>query len=173
MKAIKSLFLVLFTTSCLASNLSPKKVETSFTPAEISGVVSITDGSTISLDEIDAQPLLLIFAQETCEVCREETLGFKAAFDEATSKNLRIVTVLVGSIREDAVDWKSADNWEDGVEVPWSVGFEIQPQLFAQLCPNSGTPCSLLQLPGKGVILKHSGLLHAQEVFHLIESEKN
>ncbi len=137
----------------------------------ISGVVALTDGSTIDLAESDTDPLLVIFAQETCDVCRAETVEFKASFDEVSAKNLRIITVLVGSILEDAADWKSASNWEDGAEVPWNVGYESSPQLFTQLCPNSGTPCSLLQLPGKGVILKHSGLLHPDEVINLIESE--
>lgn len=172
MKIVTTL-LILTLTSCLASNISPLEQGISASPAELSGQVTSTEGLVIDLGQERNHPFLLVFAQETCEVCREETIEFKADYQRMLDKNVEIVTVLVGSLEEDALAWKSADNWDDQNEVPWSVGFELRPTLFSALCPNSGTPCSLLQLPGKGVVLKRSGLLHPEEVLQIIDNEGN
>lgn len=172
MKVIKILSLLTLS-SCLATKLEPIKKGTTTIPSALTGEVVTTGGGTVDLSEETLNPRLLIFAQETCEVCREETIAFKASYAEVQAKNLEIITVLVGSLKEDALAWKSADNWEDSSEVPWIVGYELQPLLFSELCPNSGTPCSLLQLPNKGVVLKRSGILHPEEVIEIIENEEN
>lgn len=172
MKQILVFGVMLFFHGCLNSQSVPfESYKTFEVPTELlEGKIDLIDSTQIELKDFSAGPLLLVFASETCSICREETIAFKAEFEKF--ENLKVITLIVGSIKEDAEDWSSADNWEDESAVPWSVGFEFEPHLFSKYCPNSSAPCSLLQLPKQGVVLKRIGKLEPAEVLEVL-SEQN
>ena len=118
----------------------------------LSGVFTLIDGTTVDLEK-QTLPVVLIFASDTCITCAEETDVLVALFKEKGSHptNVRMYTVMVGAILEDAEFWKEM------FEVTWDVGLDPGDKLFRQYCPEGKTPCTLAYTPTTKSLVKFVG----------------
>ncbi len=119
----------------------------------ITGIFTALDGSRVDLSGDSSSIQVLMFVSETCAVCREET---EALVHDRGSRgiptNARFYSVLVGSIAEDAEDWKSS------LGVNWTVGLDPGDSLFRAYCPDLQTPCTILRNPENGKLSAFTGL---------------
>lgn len=126
------------------------------------GLVPLVGGESLDLSSVMDEKVLLIFSAEFCDACREETQAIKDRF--ADFSDFRVLTVLVSTFEKDAEFWASFENWDDEQEVPWDVAFEEETDLLDEYCPNTSPPCTLLSVPGEGIIFKKSGKLELDEI---------
>ena len=122
----------------------------------VEGSLPLAGGGRVELETLRDRPLVLVFASDTCDVCLEETRAFRR--DLAGNDALRIVTALVGAVPEDALEWKRTH------DVPWNVGYDTTLDLFRAYCPGDTVPCTLVQLPQKGLVYRHVGLTTVEEI---------
>ncbi len=129
-------------------------------PQFLTGALSLVGAQPISLEALGAKPLALIFASDTCDVCLEEATNIRDAFDDPAVEpaGVRFVTAMVGIAEEDARAWKH-DN-----RIPWSVGWDEKLELFKTWCGGTTVPCTLIQIPEKGVIFRHTGEVSADQI---------
>ena len=114
-----------------------------------------SDGNSFKVAADPSKVTLLIFGQDTCIVCGEETEHFVASLADpmvAPSK-INMVTLLVGAIVEDA------DYWKFIFDVPWKVGVDTNGQIFKKYCPLNTVPCIIVHDPAKGIVLRHHGAI--------------
>lgn len=130
----------------------------------LSGMAQSLSGGAIDLSSYRDRPLLLIFAGDTCSVCATETAKLIAHQSELTPYNLVIVTILAGS------DHQTAEEWKMDHQVPWTVGFDENLELFQKYCPAGTTPCGFLQRPARGVVLTRSGPIEIDEIKTLLSN---
>lgn len=162
MGTLKTFFIVLLLSGCGVK--ADRLVKTASNPPQLNqqivGVVELTDQSTIDLASITDKPLILVFAQDTCLVCLEEAEGFKKAFQDPTQEpsNVKLISVIAGA------DLQLAQEWKQDHQIPWAVGFDYDLKIFSKYCPEKQTPCTLVQLPGSGVVFQKTGLAHAEEL---------
>lgn len=128
---------------------------------EIKGKFAVTDGSTIDLSALTDKPAVIIFSQDTCAACGQEAdaltkdLGTLSA--EVPSE-VRVFTILVGGIIEDAIAFKSRH------QLPWSVGVDTDASLFKSYCTSVTVPCNVVFLPKRGIVLRKSGTSELAEL---------
>jgi|GEM_PF-3755920 len=109
-------------------------------------------GAAIDLAADSGKIQVLMFVSETCSVCREETEGLvsdRAA--RGVPVNAAFYSVLVGSIAEDAEDWRQS------LGVDWTVGLDPGDALFRSYCSGQLTPCTLLRNPAEGILTALTG----------------
>ncbi|MCB0366591.1 MAG: hypothetical protein H6624_05950 [Bdellovibrionaceae bacterium] len=118
----------------------------------LKGVFTLIGGQKVDL-EAETQPVVLIFASDTCLTCAEETEVLVALFKDKGSlpTNVKLYTILVGAIEEDAVFWREM------FEVTWQVGLDPGDSLFRQYCPEGKTPCTLAYHPDNKSLVKFVG----------------
>jgi hypothetical protein len=123
------------------------------TPQTLAGTFERIDQTTEDLSLSTDKPTVVIFSQDTCEACSEETdtLLSKLAHKTENPTRAHIYTVLVGAIIEDAVAWKQLH------PVPWEVGIDTKSVLFGQYCSVHTVPCVVVYVPGKGIVLTENG----------------
>lgn len=122
------------------------------------------EGGQMDLAAFSDEPLLLMFAGDTCSVCSTETAHLIASQSELSAYNLRIVTILAGS------DRLSASEWAEDHQVPWEVGFDEDLELFEKYCPAGSTPCGFVQRPDEGIVLQRSGPIEISEIQTLLSN---
>ncbi len=126
----------------------------------IHGSFITSEGQTVVVDELLQKPLVLIFAQDTCLACREESemLVRNLASSGGAPTNVDLYTVLVGNILEDAQDFKQS------LGILWSVGFQTGDSFFKSYCPSLTVPCVVVQTPAQGLIFQKSGKFEIEEL---------
>lgn len=114
-----------------------------------------SNGDSFDVVEDAGKVTLLIFGQDTCIVCGEETEHFLGSLNNPLLAPTRInmVTLLVGAIVEDA------DYWKFIFDVPWKVGIDTTGEIFRQYCPLNTVPCIVVHDPLKGIVLRHHGAI--------------
>ena len=120
----------------------------------ISGNLIATDDRTIDLSKDDGLPLVLIFSNDSCSTCAAEAEDIKKTLRIPTQgpTKIHLYTLLNGAIKADAVYWKNIH------QIPWDVGYDENSTLFMKYCPDhTQIPCTLVQVPGQGVLLVHQG----------------
>jgi hypothetical protein len=122
-------------------------------PPALSGTFLTTDLATVDLSREGARPVVLIFSQDTCAACGQEADALRAALRHPTlvPANAGVYSILVGAVLDDAADWKSAHS------VPWTVGMDPDNVLFKRYCATLTVPCSVVYLPGRGIVLQRNG----------------
>lgn len=118
----------------------------------IEGGFNSLEGARVDLTADASKIQVLMFVSETCAVCREETETLVR--DRATrgaATNAVYYSVVLGSIAEDAEDWRH------GLGVDWTVGLDPGDALFRTYCPGLQTPCTLLRNPAEGTLTALTG----------------
>ncbi|MCO5142848.1 MAG: peroxiredoxin family protein [Oligoflexia bacterium] len=147
MAILKSAFILvaIFVTisSCglaLSEKEKNKKIDGEILQTPLTGTFQNIDGGEIDLSSTDGKSQILIFASETCAVCRHEAQNLVSHIAAlGTPTNIKIYTLLVGSYLEDALDWR------EDLAVTWPVGVELGDTLFRKYCPEAQTPCVLIK----------------------------
>jgi hypothetical protein len=126
----------------------------------VSGEVVGTDRQSLILNTFNHLPMVIVFAQDTCTTCRAETLEFRDSLAARTREpsQIKLVTILVGATADDAVDWKETN------QVPWTVAIDGGDLLFRRYCGGGKVPCTLVQLPDKGIVLQKVGASSVAEI---------
>lgn len=116
--------------------------------------------STLDLDSLRDRPLVLVFASDTCDICLAEAEEFRDSLKVAANPPTKVtlVTAMVGAVSDDALVWKE-DN-----RIPWTVAIDENLDLFKQYCGGSTVPCTLVQLPGKGIVFRQIGAVHVKDL---------
>jgi hypothetical protein len=132
-------------------------------PAEqgLEGQLMSSEGSPFSLGEDLNRPTVLIFASEFCISCREEQASFIAALKNPASNptRVRLITVVV-----DLDQIEDLAFWKDEHKIPWTAALDTRDTLFKDHCPERKTPCTLVHVPGKGIVLRHVGITSPESV---------
>ncbi len=126
----------------------------------LTGEVRTSDGAMLDLATLSGGPTVLIFSQDTCAVCGREADHLREALGAAAHEpvNVRLVTILLGAILEDAQDWKALHR------VPWTVAIDPQAQVVASYCAKLTVPCNVVYLPGQGIVLSKNGEASPEEL---------
>lgn len=126
---------------------------------------------TESLEQFKDKPLVLFLATDMCITCSEEAKAFKAHVNQRNLKlsNVDVLTILVGSYYEDADYWQVGVPGDEGHKVPWKVGYQPGDNgtLIRQYCKEETTPCTVVTMPGKGVVLAKTGMVEPAEIERL------
>lgn len=119
---------------------------------QIEGRFSSLDGGEVELATDATKIQVLMFVSETCSVCREETETLvKDRASRGVPTNAAFYSIVVGSIAEDASDWRR------GLGVSWTVGLDPGDALFRRYCPGLQTPCTILRNPTQGTLTALTG----------------
>ena len=145
LKIIVMAFFISLVTACGLT--TPKGVlETNSSeaiPGPLFGNFQSLDGANINLSTGSGRIQVLMFVSETCSVCRAETKHLLE--DRATRgipTNVDFYSILVGSVKDDATDWKTS------LGVNWTVAINPGDALFRAYCkPQLQTPCLVLRNP--------------------------
>lgn len=126
----------------------------------IQGEFISTDENTITLTDQLTKPLVIIFSQDTCVICRAETKMLVETFKAKQNipQNVDIYTVLVGTVLDDVIDFK------DELSIPWLVGFQNSDTFFKDYCPGLKVPCVVVQTPTNGFVFQKTGEFKIQEL---------
>ncbi|MEZ4750900.1 MAG: hypothetical protein R3B54_09850 [Bdellovibrionota bacterium] len=129
----------------------------------LSEVLPTTDEKSIDLASFAEKPLIIIFAEETCLTCLKEAKGFiaylNAELDGTAPNSVQLLHVLVGI--EDP--W-FAQEWKRNTGIVWPVAYEPAVVLKNKLCGKGPLPCTLIQLPKRGLGEPHIGLVTAEKL---------
>lgn len=128
---------------------------------DIAFSVPSTKGGLLEMSSFSDQPTLIMFAQDTCETCGHETdmiVSELRSFGGYVNSDINIITILVGTILDDAL-W-----WEELFEVSWPVGLDDNGTFFQKYCPERTVPCSLIYLPSKGIVYRGHGEISVEEI---------
>lgn len=118
----------------------------------IEGTFTSLEGALVDLTAETSKIQVLMFVSETCSVCREETEALvHDRANRGTPTNAAFYSVVVGSIAEDA------DDWRQGLGVNWTVGLDPGDALFRRYCPGLQTPCTVLRNPDSGTLTALTG----------------
>jgi peroxiredoxin len=121
--------------------------------------VPSTTEETISLDSQLDKPAVIIFAQDTCDVCGHETEMILSHLSSQQQLKISIVTILIGTTMDDA-RW-----WQEMFEVSWPVGVDYKGEYFKQYCPENTVPCMLIYKPGEGVVFTQHGEVSYETIY--------
>ena len=126
----------------------------------LKGSLVFTDGQTVVVNELLQKPLVLIFSQDSCIICRAETKMLVEKFVNlgGPPKNIDLYTVLIATVLEDAQDFKQSFG------IPWGVGFQTNDVLFRSSCPNFKVPCVVVELPTQGFVFQKTGEFQIEEI---------
>lgn len=156
MEIIKYAFLLIALAGCgltlpKEDKSSPLKEEV-LQGDSLKGTFSSLDGGSIDLQADSAKIQVLLFVSETCSVCREETEALVTdRNNRGIPTNAAFYSVVVGSVPQDATDWKNS------LHVNWVVGLDEGDNLFRSYCPDLLTPCAIVRNPSTGIITKFVG----------------
>lgn len=129
----------------------------------LAGIFSLLDGRQADLANLDAsKPSIVYFVSDTCTVCAAETDELVSHFGgKRAPESANIVSIVVGATDRDAQDWS------DEHAVGWTVGYQTPSEnasLLRKYCPAIQTPCVLVSVPDKGVVLAKNGRTGAAEL---------
>ena len=122
-------------------------------------VVGLAD-ERIDLSTYQDMPLVVVFAYDQCEGCAVETEELLASLKNRTvaPENVRIVTIMAHVYPEDAQTWQAIH------KVPWTVALDPGDALFDKFCPSGQTPCTIIQMPGRGIVFRKEDVSTAAEL---------
>ena len=135
-------------------------IPTNETPQFLEGSFVTSDSQTVAINEHLQKPLVLIFSQDSCLVCRAESqmLVEKFAGFGGAPWNVDLYTVLVGAILEDTQDFKQS------LGIQWGVGFQKNDLFFKSYCPTLKVPCVIVQVPTAGLVFQKTGEFQIDEL---------
>lgn len=119
-----------------------------------------TDGSRFSLEDDQNRPTVLVFANEFCGICQDENEHFRDSLSDPSQApaNINLHTVMVGG------DETVATQWKTDYQLPWRVGADPDLELFTEYCPENVTPCTIVHLPGRGIVLRQVNEITRAEI---------
>lgn len=168
LKRILALFLFSTTIAGCARSFEPElgrapiaPSESSFSRDQFSGVMTLEDGTEVNLQDFLDKPLLLFFVSETCLSCREETEALIAQIQtKGQITNLRIISVMIGSLPEDIPFWK--DSFSGALS--WTVAADSDLQLYNRYFNVLRTPSVLFYHPDLEVLKKWQDRIHLEDL---------
>lgn len=120
--------------------------------ASLTGAFTALGGARVNLAADGAKIQVLMFVSETCLVCRAETeVLVRDRASRGVPTNAAFYSVVVGSVAEDAADWR------DSLGVNWTVGVDDGDALFRTYCPELQTPCTVLRNPADATLTALTG----------------
>lgn len=147
MKILLLITLLSLFKACGSDSSPPNRGTDQLMPGEsrtlLEGKLQVVSGKSINLAEMPVQSTVLVFASDTCSVCRAEAIAMRNLFLEegGLPTNINLFTSVIGGFEEDARDWKEA------LEISWDVTFEEGDKVFRKLCPELQTPCVVIANP--------------------------
>ena len=128
----------------------------------LTGRLVTTDAKPIDLAAANDLPVVLIFSQDTCIICGQEAAALRDSLKKQFSPTkIHLLTVLVGANPDDASDWKQSHR------VFWDVAVDGRGELFKRYCSQLTVPCSIVQVPGKGIVFRHNGAVEFKDFLTL------
>lgn len=129
----------------------------------LAGKLRVGD-QTVDLGGLTSKPLVLLFASDTCEICLAESLAIRRSLPDPTKAPTRVglFTAIVAVGSSDAFAWKKEN------KIPWPVGHDEKLELFKKWCGGGSVPCTIVQMPDRGIVLRHKGELSTAEIQKLI-----
>lgn len=127
----------------------------------LDGTFVTPDNARINLADDEGLPTVLVFSTDACLVCRHEAKAFRDSLADSTvaPTKIKLYSVLVGAIPEDATDWK------DDLELPWTVGLDDAANtLYEKYCGGSQVPCTIVHVPSRGIVLSRIGEVTVAEI---------
>ena len=119
----------------------------------LDGYYTDLNGSVIDFKTLEDSTTVLIFAQDTCQICSEEAFHLSDYVNlKGLPSHFKLRHMLVSSVIEDAVDW-TADH-----KITWPVGV-VEADLFRNYCPAQQVPCVIIFKPNLGITFQHTGVV--------------
>lgn len=135
--------------------------ESNFSRDQFAGLMTLEDGTRLNLQDLLDKPLLLFFVSETCLSCREET---EALIGQILTKgqitNLRIVSVMIGSLPEDIPFWKDSFSGP----LSWTVTADPDLNLYTRYFSVLRTPSVLFYHPDLEILKTWQDRTHLEDL---------
>jgi len=124
----------------------------------VEGAVQTLAGAAADFPKIGLKPRLIVFSQDTCLACAEETQHMLEEVQRrgGLPSRFEIFTLLIGTALEDAQIWR------DDFRIPWPV-FVAGSEFFLNYCRDGLVPCLVYETPISGVERQHTGVLAPSE----------
>ena len=147
-----------------ADNKSKRETSSPYNPqtakddsSRIEGDFLTTEDKTLSLSTFEKRPVIVMISAWGCRSCAEETKKLKEHLQAKMNgkklpTNVDIVTILLSSSKEDAVDWQTSEG------IPWTVGYQTDSQIITKYCKAMVTPCTLIRMPFQGIVFAQNGV---------------
>lgn len=129
-------------------------------PLYFKGEFQSSQGHWIDLQSEVTKPVIIIFSQESCLVCRKEAQVINTYFEKMghLPTNIQIYTLLVGAYLEDT------HNFKEELGISWTVGYQESDELFRSYCPAGKVPCVIVQTPEAGFVFQKTGEFSIEEI---------
>ena len=158
MESLKFFILIILLASCGVKREVAQAPEierfTQLQLREFSGVFQDLSGNNISIQNF-SRPTILIFASETCSVCRKEGRLLAETFKKeglTQPSNVDFYTIMVGNdFPEDA------EFFARSLGIEWAMGVNTNDEIFIRLCRETVTPCIVTFHPQKQTVYKFIG----------------
>ncbi len=134
----------------------PDRGEEDFKPG-VTLNLELISGELLEVNSMQ-KPLVMIFAQDTCETCGKETEMLVNKLSGIDQLNVNLVTILIGTALEDA-RW-----WAEMFEVSWPVALDFKGEYFKRYCPQTTVPCIVIVTPDVGVVVRHHGEMSYEQM---------
>ena len=76
---------------------------------------------------------------------------------KANPTKINLYSIVAFSEQLDAQDWVEA------LKPVWKVGYDVDGSVFKKYCQHT-TPCTVVNLPDQGIVLRHTGLTTIEEL---------
>lgn len=133
----------------------------------LDAVVALAAGGNSDLRVDGGRPTVLLFAQDSCATCAEETRVWKSHLTARPERlaAINLYTVLVGA---DAVD---AEDWNRAHDIPWKLGIDRELSLFQRFFAiGRPVPSVVVFSPQAGILLRDSREVAPDEVFSRLDA---
>ncbi len=170
MEALKFAIFALVLSGCgvkLKKDLSPLRLPPISRGENLRGAFLGLDGQSQSLENDNGKPTVLVFAQFFCEECILESEHFRDSLADpmVAPSRINLITILVGDRQTDLNNsLADAADFKRIYALPWTVGADPQAELFPLYCPENLTPCTVVQIPGRGIVMRKVGLSSRSEI---------
>ena len=131
----------------------------------LEGTFFTTEAQPLQLALFDKRPVIVMISAFGCQSCAEETRKLKEYFAKRLAGkipgNVDMITILLNSVVEDAKDWQNSQG------IPWLVGYQTDDQVITRYCKAMTTPCTVVRMPGQGVVFAQNGVAAPELLEHL------
>lgn len=128
----------------------------------ITGQYQALSGEVVGLSAVTKNARVMTFSTSSCLTCREEAEEISGFIQEhgARPTKVELVTIMVGDVIEDLIGEDAFFQWG---ELPWTIGMDIDAQLFGQYCDGE-TPCTIIETPEQGIVFQHTGMVGVKKL---------